>query len=180
MEQIAVVGAAPGIRDTPALPAALSFRDALRTIPQESLVTRETWGRLCPCSIRGVTAKRVSWGWFFQRKASLLSVKWKISPAPPLLVLGVLGSVGALHLSSMNGIPRPYFPSLLQLSPSLRDPPGPGLSVALLILAAAKCFLPIPSFALEPQAAFPGCLAGVFLPGGTIWWDASLLQAQIP
>lgn len=104
----------------------LSFRDALRTIPQESLVTRGTWGRLCPCSIRGVTAKRVSWGWFFQGKASLLSVKWKISPAPPLLVLGVLGSVGALHLSSMNGIPRPYFPSLLRLSPSLRDPPVPG------------------------------------------------------
>lgn len=40
------------------------------------------------------------------RKASSLSVKWeKISPASHLLFLGVMGSLGTLCLSSMNGIP---------------------------------------------------------------------------
>ena len=111
---------------------------------------------------------------FFQLKASSLSVKWeKAYPRPHLPFSGVLSSLpdcrsrGALHLSSMNGIPRPYFPPLLSLTPSLRDPQGPGLRQRWAHRSSSSGSRE--AFALDTQATFTPCLTGVSLPGGTIW-----------
>lgn len=87
------VGAAPRVGTPPALPAALSGRDALRVPPRESLVSRGTRRRLCPCVIRGVAAQRVPWGMVLPAKCQLAQCEvGGDDPSSPSAVLRVLGS----------------------------------------------------------------------------------------
>lgn len=78
---------APGVQDSPALLAALSFGDALRADPspcRASLVTRGIWGEALPLGDERVCLRER----FFQLKASSLSMKWERDyPSAPSAIL---------------------------------------------------------------------------------------------
>lgn len=61
------------------------------------------------------------------------------------------------------------------------QPKAEPLLTALLILTASEEFPSHPQPCFRDAGDFYSrCLAGVFLPGGTIWWDMSFLRVQTP